>query len=51
MGNNPKAGGGGSMFLIIITIVIVAGGAIYLMNPALFQEIVETIARWMRFGH
>ncbi|MGP8253794.1 MAG: hypothetical protein ACLQHF_17330 [Terracidiphilus sp.] len=51
MGVNPKAGGGGSMFLIIVTVVIVAGAAIYLMDPYLFQNIITTIARWLRFGH
>ena len=48
MGRNPKAGGGGSMFLIMLTVVIVTGAAISLVNPSLFQEIVQTIARWFR---
>jgi hypothetical protein len=51
MGARPKAGGGGSMVTILATIVIVAGAAIYLLNPYLFQSIVQTIWRWLHFEH
>jgi len=50
MGAKPKAGGGGSMVTIIASVVVVAGVAIYLMDPYLFQGIISTIARFLRFG-
>jgi len=45
---NPKAGGGGSMFLIIAAIFVMAGVFIYLMNPVLFEQIVQTVEGWLR---
>ena len=44
---NPKAGGGGSMFLIILAIFVVAGVFIYVMNPVLFEQIVQTVKGWL----
>jgi hypothetical protein len=45
---SPKAGGGGSMVTIVATIVVVAGAAIYLLDPYLFQNIIESIVRLFR---
>jgi hypothetical protein len=48
MGVKPKAGGGGSMVTIISSVFVVAGVAIYLLDPYLFQNMITTVARWMR---
>ena len=51
MGAKPKAGGGGSMVTILLSIVVVAAVAMYFLDPAMLQNIVTTIARWLRLGH